>query len=109
MNNEHGDIEGILTNFETGGMSRRRFLERMTALGVSTAVANAVLLSPLGVRKAFAAIGGPEERAWALAKDAAAKATKKTPDGTDSDRLDRQHDALRRQVEERTWHPARLH
>ncbi len=78
MDNKHGDIEGVLTNFETGGMSRRRFLERMTALGVSTAVANAVLLSPLGVRKAFAAIGGPEERAWALAKEAAAKATKKT-------------------------------
>jgi multiple sugar transport system substrate-binding protein len=50
----------------------------MTLLGVSTLVTNAVMQSPLGATRAFAAISGPEERAWALAKEAAAKASKKT-------------------------------
>ncbi|WP_305985857.1 ABC transporter substrate-binding protein [Roseibium sp. MMSF_3544] len=34
--------------------------------------------SPLGASKAYAAISGPEERAWALAQEMAAKAQKKT-------------------------------
>ncbi|EGB13315.1 extracellular solute-binding protein family 1 [Pseudodesulfovibrio mercurii] len=71
-------LEKTLKEYESGGMTRRSFLKTMTTLGVAAAVANAVALSPLGAVKAFAAISGPEERAWALAKVAAAKATKKT-------------------------------
>lgn len=78
MKNNSNEIEGVLNEFDAGGMNRRNFLQRMTALGVSAVVANTVLQSPLGARKAFAAIGGAEERAWALAKEAAAKATKKS-------------------------------
>jgi len=72
------EIDVVLNKFDAGGMSRRSFLSKMTALGVTAFVANAVSLSPLGAVKAFAAIGGPEERAWELAKIAAAKATKKS-------------------------------
>jgi len=72
------EIETALDTFEHGGMSRRGFVRHLAKLGVSAAIANAVLQSPLGAKKAFAAILGPEERAWALAKEAAAKATKKS-------------------------------
>ena len=65
------EIDVVLNKFDAGGMSRRSFLSKMTALGVTAFVANAVSLSPLGAVKAFAAIGGPEERAWELAKIAA--------------------------------------
>jgi multiple sugar transport system substrate-binding protein len=75
--NQH-EIDHVLERFDTGTMSRRSFLRSMSLLGVSTLVSNAVLQSPLGASKAYAAISGPEERAWALAKAAAAKATKKT-------------------------------
>lgn len=78
MINRRKNIEEALERFDHGQMTRRTFLQTMALFGVSTAVANTVLLSPLGVRKAFAAISGPEERAWTLAKEAAAKATKKT-------------------------------
>ena len=71
------EIEEVLNRFDSGGMSRRSFLVKMSALGVSAFVANALSLSPLGAAKAFAAIKGPEERAWELAKVAAAKATQK--------------------------------
>lgn len=64
--------------FDAGRMTRRSFLSKLAALGVTAAVANAVSLSPFGAARAWAAISGPEERAWALAKEAAAKATKKT-------------------------------
>jgi multiple sugar transport system substrate-binding protein len=78
MNSNQSHINGVLQRFESGQMSRRNFLQSLAMLGVSTAIANTVMLSPLGATKAFAAIGGPEERAWALAKEAAAKATRKT-------------------------------
>ncbi|ATN37590.1 transcriptional antiterminator (plasmid) [Rhizobium sp. ACO-34A] len=78
MQKNKEQIESTLDGFDAGQMSRRGFLQRMSALGVSAMVANTVMLSPLGARKAFAAIGGAEERAWALAKEAAAKATKKS-------------------------------
>jgi multiple sugar transport system substrate-binding protein len=71
------EIEEALDHFDAGEMSRRSFLVQMSALGVSTFVANALSLSPLGAAKAFAAIKGPEERAWELARVAAAKATQK--------------------------------
>lgn len=78
MSNRREQIDGVLKRFDNGGVSRRNFLKSLGALGVTSAIANTVMLSPLGARKAFAAIAGPEERAWALAKEAAAKATKKT-------------------------------
>ena len=74
----NGKIEQTLTEFDAGGLSRRKFLKRMAFLGVSAVVANAVSMSPLGALKAFAAMKGAEDRAWDLAKVAAAKAKKKT-------------------------------
>ena len=78
MNSNRDEIKNVLGKFEAGEMDRRSFVQSLGLLGVSTFVANAVMQSPLGATKAFAAIGGPEERAWTLAKQAAAKATKKT-------------------------------
>ncbi|MEO1292197.1 MAG: extracellular solute-binding protein [Pseudomonadota bacterium] len=71
-------IHGTCEEYEHGGMPRRDFLRKMAALGVATGVANFVSMSPLGATKALAAASGPEERAWALAKEMAAKAEKKT-------------------------------
>jgi multiple sugar transport system substrate-binding protein len=73
------EIGSILDQYDAGTMNHRSLLQQLSALGVSVVVANAIPRSPLGAKKAFAAISGPEERAWALAKEAAAKATKKTP------------------------------
>ncbi|MDR2442135.1 MAG: extracellular solute-binding protein [Deltaproteobacteria bacterium] len=70
-------VHDTLKSFETGQIDRRTFLRRMGLFGVGLAVANAVSLSPLGATKAWAAISGPEERAWALAKEKAAAATNK--------------------------------
>ena len=78
MKPEERGVSGVLSDYEKGRIDRRQFLGWMGALGVSFAVANLVSLSPLGATKAWAAIGGSEERAWALAKEFAAKATKKT-------------------------------
>ena len=78
MNPNIYEIRKAIGEYESGEIDRRSFLRSLTLLGVSTFVANAVVQSPLGASKAFAAIGGPEERAWALAKEAAAKATKKS-------------------------------
>ncbi len=78
MNSNRDEIKDVLGKFEAGQIDRRSFVQSLGLLGVSTFVANAVIQSPLGATKAFAAIGGPEERAWTLAKEAAAKATKKT-------------------------------
>ncbi|EFK06986.1 Tat pathway signal sequence domain protein [delta proteobacterium NaphS2] len=75
---DHNGIEEVLERFDEGGMSRRSFLVKLSALGVSALVANALSLSPLGATKAYAAIKGSEERAWELAKVSAAKAKKKT-------------------------------
>jgi multiple sugar transport system substrate-binding protein len=72
------NVEKALSDYDSGKMDRRSFLRRMGLLGVGLVVANAVALSPLGALKAWAAINGPEERAWALAKEKAAAATKKT-------------------------------
>ncbi len=72
------NVKSAVNAFENGRMSRRGFMSRMAALGVTTGVANFIVQSPLGATKAFAAVSGPEERAWALAKEAAAKAEKKT-------------------------------
>jgi multiple sugar transport system substrate-binding protein len=78
MRKNQEEIQKVLGKFEAGRMDRRSFVQSLGLLGVSTFVANAVMQSPLGATKAFAAIGGPEARAWELAKKAAAKATKKT-------------------------------
>lgn len=75
---KNGTIDQVLADFDAGKLTRRGFLRSMAILGVASMVANAVSLSPLGAVKAFAAIKGSEERAWELAKTAAAKATKKT-------------------------------
>lgn len=71
-------LKSAAANLDVGSISRRTFMSRMAALGVSTAVANFIVQSPLGASKALAAIAGPEERAWELAKEMAAKAEKKT-------------------------------
>lgn len=78
MKRNRPEIDRVLEEYDAGRVSRRGFMRSLAALGVSTAVANAVLQSPFSAVKAFAAIAGPEERAWALAKEAAAKAQKKT-------------------------------
>ncbi|WP_316901188.1 extracellular solute-binding protein [Pseudodesulfovibrio indicus] len=77
MESKNVKLEKTLKEYDAGGMSRRSFLRTMATLGVATAVANAVAISPLGALNAFAAIKGAEDRAWELAKVAAAKATKK--------------------------------
>lgn len=63
---------------DRGIITRRRFLKETSALGLGTAIGTTIAMSPLGARKAFADISGPEERAWALAQEAAAKAEKRT-------------------------------
>lgn len=78
METQTSEIGKVLDLYDAGGMTRRSFLVKLSALGVTALIANAVSLSPLGAVKAFAAINGAEERAWELAKAAAAKATKKT-------------------------------
>lgn len=78
MESKKQQIDATLESYDAGGMSRRNFIKNLSVLGVTVAVANAVSLSPLGAVKAYAAIQGAEERAWALAKEAAAKAEKKT-------------------------------
>jgi multiple sugar transport system substrate-binding protein len=78
MRSRNPEIGQALELYDAEGMSRRSFLAKLSALGVSAFVANAVSMSPLGAVKAFAAINGPEERAWQLAQAAAAKASKKT-------------------------------
>ena len=78
MSKDRLKIEQTIAAYEAGGMTRRGFLGRLGALGVSTAIANVLVQSPLGASRAFAAISGPEERAWALAKEAASRATKRT-------------------------------
>jgi len=77
MGRNKSEINDLCARFDAGQVSRRGFLKGVTMAGLSTAVATAIVESPLGASKAFAAISGPEERAWALAKEAAAKATKK--------------------------------
>ncbi len=72
------NLKSAVNDLESGALTRRTFLARASALGVSTAVANFIVQSPLGASKAYAAISGPEERAWALAQEMAAKAQKKT-------------------------------
>ena len=69
-------IEEVCEQYEDGRMARRAFLRRLGALGVTTAIANVIAQSPLGATKALAAIAGPEDRAWALAVEMAAKAEK---------------------------------
>lgn len=71
-------VNDLCSKYESGGVSRRNFLKKMGLLGVSALVANAVSISPLGAVAAYAAMSGPEERAWTLAKKAAANAEKKT-------------------------------
>ncbi|MEM8852179.1 MAG: extracellular solute-binding protein [Pseudomonadota bacterium] len=72
------ELQHAAESYDAGTVNRRTFLRQMAALGVTTAVANVIVQSPLGASKALAAIAGPEERAWALAKEMAAKAEKKT-------------------------------
>ncbi|MDR1546451.1 MAG: extracellular solute-binding protein [Deltaproteobacteria bacterium] len=72
------EMRSLLKDYDRGLMDRRAFISRLAVLGVSLAVANAVSISPLGAGRAWAAINGAEERAWALAQEYAAKAQKKT-------------------------------
>lgn len=78
MRRNKTEILDLCGRFESGELNRRNFLRSMSLFGVSAVVATTIAESPFGATKAFAAITGPEERAWALAKQAAAKATKKT-------------------------------
>ena len=79
MKKDFTKIHSRLEEFDQGRLTRRDLMKEMIALGVTASVAGAVIASPLGARKAWASgIEGPEQRAWALAKEAAAKATKKT-------------------------------
>lgn len=71
------ELENACERFDDGQMSRRSFMTTLAALGATTSVANFLVNSPAGASTALAGIAGPEERAWALAKSAAAKATKK--------------------------------
>ncbi len=72
-------IDSVLESYAEGEIGRRDFVRRMVGLGITASVAGALAGSPLAVRKAWAAdIKGAEDRAWALAKEAAAKAEKKT-------------------------------
>ena len=77
MKIEDKNVEKALKDFDAGGMSRRSFIKTMAVFGVTAVVANAVAISPLGALNAFASMKGAEDRAWELAKVAAAKATKK--------------------------------
>ena len=56
METKNTKIEVLCNQFDAGGMNRRNFLRKMTLLGVSALVANAVSISPLGAKKAFCAI-----------------------------------------------------
>lgn len=78
MRKNRNEILDTVGKMDSGAMTRRSFIQKMGSLGVTATIANAVALSPLGARKAWAEISGPEERAWALAKEMAAKADKKT-------------------------------
>ncbi|MCA1943805.1 MAG: extracellular solute-binding protein [Desulfovibrio sp.] len=78
MQSNRVKIDSLCAEYDAGGMDRRSFLKKMGLLGVAAVVANAVSLSSLGAKAAFAQISGAEERAWELAKVAAAKASKKT-------------------------------
>jgi multiple sugar transport system substrate-binding protein len=71
-------IEEACEQYEDGRMPRRAFLQRLATLGATAGVAKFIALSPLGATRALAAVAGPEERAWALATEMAAKATKKS-------------------------------
>jgi multiple sugar transport system substrate-binding protein len=71
-------VEEACRAFDTGGLSRRALLARLAALGTTSAVANFIVQSPRGASAALAQIAGPEDRAWALATEMAAKARKKT-------------------------------
>lgn len=71
-------VDREITSFESGAITRRQLMQRLVGLGITASLAGAIVASPLGARRAFAAISGPEERAWALAKETAAKADKKT-------------------------------
>ena len=71
-------LEDLCEQYDDGRLSRRGFLASLTALGVTTSVANFIVTSPAGAQDALSTIAGPEERAWALAKEMAAKAEKKT-------------------------------
>ncbi|MDR1947707.1 MAG: extracellular solute-binding protein [Desulfovibrio sp.] len=75
---KNSNIEKALADYDAGKISRRGFLRTLGMLGVGAAVAELVGMSSFGAVKAWAAVNGAEERAWALAQAAAAKATKKT-------------------------------
>ncbi|MDR3175345.1 MAG: extracellular solute-binding protein [Desulfovibrio sp.] len=71
-------VSAVVEDYAAGRMGRRKFLRTMGVLGVSAALADLVGVSPLSAVTAWAAVNGAEERAWELAKKAAAKASKKT-------------------------------
>ncbi|MCR9087826.1 MAG: extracellular solute-binding protein [Rhodobacteraceae bacterium] len=74
----HVSIQAACESFDAGLLPRRTFLKSLAALGATASVANYIASSPAGASTALATISGPEERAWALAKEMAAKADKKT-------------------------------
>ena len=71
-------IEELCEQYDDGRMTRRSFIASVVALGATANIANILATSPAGASPALAGISGPEERAWALAKEMAAKAEKKT-------------------------------
>jgi len=70
-------IEDLCTRFDEGGLSRRSFLASLAAAGATTSLAQFITASPAGAQTALASITGPEDRAWALAQAAAARAERK--------------------------------
>ncbi|MBK1614637.1 transcriptional antiterminator [Rubrivivax gelatinosus] len=77
MNPSDRNVKDLIDRFASGTESRRGFLAAMSKLGLSAAMSNALMDSAISATEVVSAIKGPEDRAWALAKAAAAKATRK--------------------------------
>lgn len=75
---ESSRFSGLFEKYKSGQIGRRQFLDSVGKLGLSVAASNMLMKSAISATEAGAAIKGPEERAWALAKQAAAKAQKKS-------------------------------
>lgn len=78
MRSIRSEIQSLCVQYDSHALTRRGFLEKLGSIGVTVAISTVLAESPLGAASAFAAIGGSEERAWTLAKAAAAKATRKS-------------------------------
>jgi multiple sugar transport system substrate-binding protein len=72
------EVRQACDRLDRGTVDRRSFLRSAALLGLSASTGALLAASPMGAGRAWAAMGSAEERAYALAKQAAAKATKKT-------------------------------